>query len=93
MQIASSVLIKNICCEVVGILTNIKKSITNSALQPDTVRGVWCDFLVVFTVLQTHKAFRYLTILSPEKTNKKRRIGTQKNLLYSFAYNLPEIYS
>lgn len=40
MQIAGSVLIKNICCEVVYIPAKMKKSIANSPLQPDMLGGV-----------------------------------------------------
>lgn len=40
MEIAGSVLIKNICCEVVYIPTKVEKSIAKSPLQPEArVRG------------------------------------------------------
>lgn len=51
VQIAGSVLIKNICCEVVYIPTKMEKSIANSPLQPDMLGGVQSYFLVFFNAL------------------------------------------
>lgn len=51
MQIAGSVLIKNICYEVVYIPTKMEKSTANSPLQPDVSGEGQSYYLVVFNTL------------------------------------------
>lgn len=48
MQIAGSLLVKNICCEVVYIPNKMEESIVTSLLQPDMLGGVQTHFLECF---------------------------------------------
>lgn len=50
MQIAGSLLVKNICCEVVYIPNKMEESLVNSPLQPDTLGGVQICFLKWFLI-------------------------------------------